>query len=74
MHIDVQIDVLDATLRRPMLAAGVPRAVAQLRILNPCQIQAAPFAARRERCARLTRELKGQDFLIAASMSDDVRT
>ena len=73
MHVDVQIDVLDAALRLPMLAAGVPRAVAQRHLLNPRQKEAAPLAAGRERRARLARKLKDQHLLLVARVSDDVR-
>src|SRR5262245_55916298 len=74
MHIDVEIDVHHAALRRPVLAAGEPGTIAHSRLAHPREIEAPPLAAWRQTRLAFAAELKGQDLLVAFGVADDVRT
>ncbi len=74
MDVDIQVHGIDAALFRAMCPARMPGTIAQPRLADLRQIEAAPFAAPRQRCARLASELEGQHPLRSVLMPDDMWT
>src|SRR5688572_16687022 len=72
-HVDVDIDDIDAGLRRAVRPAGVPVAVQHRRVHDVLQREAAPFAAWRQRRIGLAAELEHQRLLDPVLEAEDVR-
>src|SRR5690348_16277095 len=73
LRIDVEIDLLDAALGLGVIAAFMPRPVAETHLADFREPEATPRAARRQAPAALAAELVGQGFLLPLRMAEDDR-
>jgi hypothetical protein len=64
---------IDAGLSSCMAAAGVPGAVAQARVFDLGEVEAAPFASGRQARAALAAKLVGEGHLPTGRVAEDVR-
>jgi hypothetical protein len=70
---DIDGDDVDTGLSGRMAAAGVPGAGAQAHVFDLREVEAAPFAARRQARAALASKLVGESHLLTGSVAEDVR-
>src|SRR3954469_15720369 len=71
--LDVEIDDIDADLRRAVTEAGPPRAGPQLRVAHIPQKEAAPLAAGRKARDAVAGELEGQRLLVPIRVTEHMR-
>jgi hypothetical protein len=70
----IDVNVVDAALRRPVGGIAMPSAVAALRIVDVRKIEAAPLAANRPAMGVVARELKYEHCFLAVLVAEDIGT